>query len=267
MDNVDAEGVVDAVHLLERCPWHAGAEPREQGSTDEENDVAVFRNVMVYLGLGPDEEYEDGYLPDDGFDDHDDSYNGRFSNHQSAPGAHDGDPRVDNAVTASAVGAVRPLRPVADPVVSFDDEDTVLDLAAVERARRSEIDQRSHVSVPTMTSAASHGAFDHGVSTRQDPVVRAVPINRSKPKTISPASFGDAKLIADDFKNSVPVIMNLQGLDRELARRLIDFASGVCYSLNGSMEKLASQVFLLIPKSAEVTDEDRRRIEERGYAN
>jgi cell division inhibitor SepF len=62
------------------------------------------------------------------------------------------------------------------------------------------------------------------------------------------------------------VLLNLQGLDRDLARRLIDFASGICYALDGSMEKIASQVFLLIPDGGQVSDEDRRRIEERGYA-
>ena len=42
------------------------------------------------------------------------------------------------------------------------------------------------------------------------------------------------------------MIMNLQGADRDLSRRLIDFASGLCYGLNGSMEKVATGVYLLI---------------------
>jgi cell division inhibitor SepF len=57
--------------------------------------------------------------------------------------------------------------------------------------------------------------------------------------------------------------MNLQGVERDLARRLIDFASGICYALDGSMEKIASQVFLLTPKTVEVSEEDRRRFERR----
>ncbi len=97
-------------------------------------------------------------------------------------------------------------------------------------------------------------------------VVRSLDSMRAKPRTILPESFGDAKLVADEFKRDIPVLLNLQSLDRELARRLIDFASGICYALDGSMEKIASQVFLLIPDSVVVSDEDRRRIEERGYA-
>ena len=97
-------------------------------------------------------------------------------------------------------------------------------------------------------------------------VVRSLDSMRAKPRTLIPESFADAKLVADEFKRDIPVLLNLQGLERDLARRLIDFASGICYAMDGSMEKIASQVFLLIPESVEVSDEDRRRIEERGYA-
>ena len=103
-------------------------------------------------------------------------------------------------------------------------------------------------------------------SKAEEAVVRSLDSMRAKPRTLAPESFGDAKLVADEFKRDIPVLLNLQGLERDLARRLIDFASGICYALDGSMEKIASQVFLLIPEGVEVSDEDRRRIEERGYA-
>ena len=53
--------------------------------------------------------------------------------------------------------------------------------------------------------------------------------------------------------------MDLRNVERDLARRLIDFASGLCYALDGSMEKLDRQVFLLTPASVEVSDSDRAR--------
>ena len=58
---------------------------------------------------------------------------------------------------------------------------------------------------------------------------------------------GKAQEIADRFKEGLPVIMNLENTDRDVSRRLIDFASGICYGLNGSMEKVASGVYLLKP--------------------
>jgi cell division inhibitor SepF len=69
----------------------------------------------------------------------------------------------------------------------------------------------------------------------------------SEPHTIKPRRFDSAQEIADKFKDGQPVIMNLEGTEREVSRRLIDFASGLCYALNGTMEKVASGVYLLKP--------------------
>ena len=69
--------------------------------------------------------------------------------------------------------------------------------------------------------------------------------------------------MADTFKHGQPVIMNLQEVDRDLLRRLIDFASGLCYALNGKLDKVASGVYLLTP--ANVSDEDRRQMAERDF--
>ena len=87
----------------------------------------------------------------------------------------------------------------------------------------------------------------------------------AKPHVVVADSFNDAQEVADKFKGSQPVIMNLQGVDRDLSRRLIDFASGLCYGLGGQMERVANQVYLLTPANVEVSAEERRRLQERGY--
>ncbi len=244
--------------------------------------MTVFRNVMVYLGLGPDEEYDDGYFLDEGDDRRGEDTVRRLPAGRGAEGARDGygrDTFGRDHDEPTAVGAVRPLRPVDDDFVPASRHD-----AGSLRYDNDRFDNRSdradhpvsesrfdnHVrrepAVVDLVAEERRHRESSGSLFNDTPVVRPVPMRRTKPVTLAPESFGDAKLIADEFKHSTPVIMNLQGLDRELARRLIDFASGVCYSLNGSMEKIASQVFLLTPKSVEVSDEDRRRIEERGFA-
>jgi cell division inhibitor SepF len=81
-----------------------------------------------------------------------------------------------------------------------------------------------------------------------------------KPIVVGPESFDDAKDIADRFKSNQPVVMDLNGLDRELARRLIDFASGICYALSGHMERVRPGAYLLTPTDVEVSDEERRRL-------
>src|SRR5881227_364391 len=74
---------------------------------------------------------------------------------------------------------------------------------------------------------------------------------------VLPRSFNDAQQIADRFKQSIPVILNLQNADAELSKRLIDFASGLTYALNGGMQRVADKVFLLTPRNVEVSAEQR----------
>ncbi len=81
---------------------------------------------------------------------------------------------------------------------------------------------------------------------------------------VIPRSFNDAQQIADRFKQDIPVILNLQSSDQELSKRLIDFASGLTYALDGGMQRVADKVFLLTPRNVEVSAEERARILERG---
>ena len=105
------------------------------------------------------------------------------------------------------------------------------------------------------------------ITARPQGVVRPIitPIQNAKVHVVAPAKFSDAQEVADRFKNGQPVILNLQNADRELARRMIDFCSGVTYALSGSMDKVADQVFLLTPSNVEVSAEEKRRLQERGY--
>ena len=83
---------------------------------------------------------------------------------------------------------------------------------------------------------------------------------------VHPSSFNDAQEVGDKFREGFSVIMNLQSADRELGRRLVDFASGLAYGLGGSMQPVAENVFLVTPAGVQVSAEERRRLlEERGF--
>ncbi len=84
---------------------------------------------------------------------------------------------------------------------------------------------------------------------------------------VVPKSFNDAQQIADRFKDSVPVILNLQSSDTELSKRLIDFASGLTYALDGGMQRIADKVFMLTPRNVEISAEERARLIEKGFFN
>jgi cell division inhibitor SepF len=94
--------------------------------------------------------------------------------------------------------------------------------------------------------------------------LEAAPNPNVRVHLILPRSFNDAQQIADKFKDAIPVILNLQATDQELSKRLIDFASGLTYALNGGMQRVADKVFLLTPRNVEVSAEERARILERG---
>ena len=100
---------------------------------------------------------------------------------------------------------------------------------------------------------------------RAPAVVRPItPVQSAKVHVVAPSGFPDAKEIGDKLKSSQPVIVNLQTVDRDLTRRIIDFASGLAYGLGGQMEKVADQVFLLTPTNVEVSADEKRRLQERG---
>jgi cell division inhibitor SepF len=94
--------------------------------------------------------------------------------------------------------------------------------------------------------------------------VRPIPMPATRVHVMEPRGFNDAQEVGDRLKAGQPVILNLQGVDRDLQRRLIDFSSGLAYALNGTMSKAADQVFLLTPSNVEVSDEEKERLQARG---
>ena len=116
-------------------------------------------------------------------------------------------------------------------------------------------------------SAAVRSAARQGrpVEREQRPRIEAVPSPGSvRVHLVLLRSFNDAQQIADKFKQSIPVILNLQGADAELSKRLIDFTSGLTYALNGGMQRVADKVFMLTPRNVEVSAEQRAALLERG---
>ena len=84
---------------------------------------------------------------------------------------------------------------------------------------------------------------------------------------VIPKSFNDAQQVADKFKDGIPVVLNLQGTDTELSKRLIDFGSGLTYALDGGMQRIADKVFMLTPRDVEISAEERAQLIEKGFFN
>ncbi len=176
--------------------------------------ASMWRKAMIYLGLGPDDEYDD------------------FEEAQPRP-----QPSRRQATGVRAEAA-------SEPVESSGSVRTITPTAAV----------AAPVERSSVTARPAPG-----------PVVRPIaPQVSARPQVLSPTSFNQAQEIADRYKEGLPVIVNMQSLDRDLSRRLIDFASGLCYGLSGHMERVAQSVYLLTPSNVEVSAEEKRRLQERG---
>jgi cell division inhibitor SepF len=90
------------------------------------------------------------------------------------------------------------------------------------------------------------------------------PASAAQVHVVAPKSFTEAQEIGERFRSMQPVIINLTGVDRDLKRRLVDFASGLTFGLNGDMKKVAESVFMLTPTNVEVSADEKRRLPESG---
>lgn len=197
--------------------------------------MSMWRKAMVYLGLGDDSDYEE--LPE----------------------------RAEEPVRREPRERPRPQSPVSSNVSTVSPSggptspDEPSGLGSVRPIGRPGGGRE----------VAGAGIAVQGQSPGNGPrgqVVRPIaPTPNAKPHLVAPESFNEAQEVADKFKAGQPVIMNLQVADRDLARRLIDFSSGLCYGVGGQMERVSNQVYLLTPANVEVSQEERRRLHERGY--
>ncbi|MDG2027392.1 MAG: cell division protein SepF [Acidimicrobiales bacterium] len=190
----------------------------------------MFKKALIYLGLGPDEEYEqyDDFAP-----------SGGAATEEGRPVV-----RAVEPPPRQASSAVRPLPATRSPA-------RVSTVRVVPADPTLEEDEPA----PTLVSPSPTPAESaDGASA-----IRIVDTAPTKPYAVTPTSFNEAQAIGDRFKSGQPVIVNLQGIERDLRRRLVDFASGLCYALGGKMDRVADQVYLLIPADVEVSSDDTRR--------
>ena len=176
----------------------------------------MFRRAMDYLGLGDDGSYDD--------------YQDEPQNEQDF-----GRDMRDDRRGAPGYGQ----SPGLGNRSRFDDADGAGDLQSEASIRRQ---QEQHDSGLTIRPASGR---------RADASVRPIPPS-STPITVSPQSYEEVKGIVDHFRKGTPVIIDLQDTDTRVMRRILDFASGVCYAQGGGMEKVSSGVFMMKPSGARV---------------
>jgi cell division inhibitor SepF len=159
---------------------------------------------------------------------------------------------------------------ISDDEEEYDEEET---LAPPDELERSYQERGSNVRKLSRRGGRQNEydeIFGDAPEPRRAPAVRAVEAPRAarvEVHLVIPKNFNDAQQIADKFKVDIPVIVNLQGSDTDLSKRLIDFASGLTYALDGGMQRIAEKVFLLTPRNVDVSAEERARLVEKGFFN
>ena len=128
-------------------------------------------------------------------------------------------------------------------------------------------------------SSPRHGDSDRLEPARQAPVANIAERRRpqagptgvvaelSRITTLHPRTYNEARTIGENFREGVPVIMNLSEMDDADAKRLVDFSAGLVFAVRGSIERVTSKVFLLSPPNVSVAAEDKQRIAEGGFFN
>ena len=89
----------------------------------------------------------------------------------------------------------------------------------------------------------------------------------SRITTLHPTTYNEARVIGENFREGIPVIMNLSEMSDVDAKRLVDFAAGLVFAVHGTIERITNKVFLLSPPNVAVAAEDKARMAEGGFFN
>ncbi len=137
----------------------------------------------------------------------------------------------------------------------MEEDDEFEELPRYEQTRRDETPPVVRTVRPESNHPAGRG------------VVRQMP-GTAGPRqvhVVEPRIYDDAQQFADRFKSGVPVILNLRMTEPKHAPKILHFASGLVYGLNGRMQRVADSVFLITPFNVEVSSEEKQRLAENGW--
>ncbi|GMQ65013.1 cell division protein SepF [Vallitalea maricola] len=81
---------------------------------------------------------------------------------------------------------------------------------------------------------------------------------------IQPETYDEAQDICDHIKSKKPVIINLDKMDRNIAQRIMDFISGSCYTLNGNLQRVTNNIFLIAPENVDIAGDFREELKSNG---
>lgn len=205
--------------------------------------MSKLKNAAAWLGL----------VADDRYDDYDEDDRDRGREHGRDRDTRDRDGRDR--------GSARGRRDDHDHRdADYDDEYTedvelTEDVADEDSAEIHHLESRRGSRAPEL-ARGGRATIRESDADDEEPSVADL----SRISTVSPRTYNEARTIGEQFREGVPVIMNLGEMDDADAKRLVDFAAGLIFGLHGRIERVTNKVFLLSPKNVTVTAEDKQRI-------
>ena len=149
----------------------------------------------------------------------------------------------------------------------YDDYDEFDDGAEQEEVKPKKVKKVKKESYDDFEETSSYGAYSNPGKAREEPVQRPASSYSGKENVkvlsmsgksqkgntdvcmIMPRSFDDATTIADMLLEYKAVVLNMEGIDMAAAQRLIDFASGACYTVGGNLQKISKKIFMIVPQN------------------
>jgi len=159
-----------------------------------------------------------------------------------------------------------------DDYDGYDDRDrrpTREEKRAASEPRESRAEPRFEPRSVRVTEPRTVRTFrdEPAVPVERNVVIAPAPVELYTIRTIHPHSYNDARSIGEDFRSGVPVIMNLTEMEDGDAKRIVDFAAGLVFGLQGTIERITNKVFLLSPANVDVAAEARAQLAQDGFFN
>lgn len=101
-------------------------------------------------------------------------------------------------------------------------------------------------------------------AVKKGKVVNINTTTQLKVVVVTPESFDEAKDIAEHLKQKKPVVINLEGVEKDIARRIVDFLSGAVYSLDGNIQKISTGIFLIAPYNVGIMGDFKDELRNKG---
>jgi len=101
-------------------------------------------------------------------------------------------------------------------------------------------------------------------TVKKGKVVNIHTTTQLKVVVVTPETFDEARDIADHLKQKKPVVINLEGVEKEIARRIVDFLSGAVYALDGNIQKISSGIFLIAPYNVGIMGDFKDELRNKG---